>query len=1100
MAETNRVVTEITIDARGSAAGSADYVRAMAVAQAAVDRLMDREAKLAAGAGKATDMLMVQSASIGRVAASWDRLRASIDPVTRAEVAAARELNRAMLTADSAVKRGVTSQQDAARVISALRQKQIVDIDAVRQAQQRLNSTMADTPVIAANQNRRGSVNQFNTSNVAAQFQDIAVTSAMGMSPLQIALQQGTQLSAVLGQQGAAGAARTLGAALLSIVSPVSLITIGLVGAAAAAIQYFSKSKAETKSLDDVLKEHEKAIGRVRDLWGEAADERSKYGRESTGAVTFGLENNLAELVKRLRDANKTTMFGGGDIGEAVTAAINKNMDLTGLGAREFRGTTLFKTLQIDFEALQKATIQGRPDVLGLIKHLEEIGQTSSNAGIKAIAADAIAALAPFKDLAEAIQAADRELKRLFNDRGPNGMLLSRGQTNRDDMGNLALFEAQEAIAAARRRAAAQAQLESLLARSPAEKAAAARSAAGAQYNDNESAAARADRIDIAGKLALAEAEKALAEARRDRARSLEETLASQQLELGLIGQTVGEVARLRMEYDLTSKLREEAARNGIEADQKEIDLIKQKAAEYGRYAEEIARTNLLREVQFERDQLFRSAGDQSIASRLRGAGLPVDLNSDIARAIRENQRIEELRAGIRGFFDDFLAGLMQGDSFGKALGNAILNALNRVLDKVLDNLVKSIVNSLVGGATGGGSGSGIVGAILGAIGLGGNSGGSSGADPWGALRDVTSGSNVSRLFSPANSNQDMSIFRQAISAIESAGSGGYSALGPWTKGDRAYGAYQVMGANIPSWTKQALGNSMTPSQFLADPRAQDSVFDHYFGKSLSKYGNPQDAASVWFTGKPLSGGAGAKDVLGTSGSVYVDKFNAQLDKLGGTADKATGGIGKLGSAGANATQGLQQAAGSLAGLSQQIQTFMASAQGGGSSWFQNLAGMFGGAGGAFSFMGGISPLATADILSGSWGLFHDGGVAGCATRFRAGVDPRIFNGAPRYHNGTPGAGLGPDEVPAILRRGEPVFKSFAHARQVVGGGNKVNININNLGGASVQAEAREEADGTTSIDIVVDRVVADKLSRRGTAANSVLRTQYGAREALKRR
>lgn len=1092
----NQVVTELTIDARGAQQGSAEYVRAMAVAQAAVDRLMDREAKLAAGAGKATDMLMVQSASIGRVAASWDRLRASIDPVTRAELAAARELNRAMLTADSAVKRGVTSQQDAARVISALRQKQIVELDAVRSAQLRLNSTMSDTPVIAANRNRGyANDNRFNTANVAAQFQDIAVTSAMGMSPLQIALQQGTQLSAVLGQQGAAGAARTLAAALFSVINPVSLITIGLVGAAAAAIQYFSKSKTETKSLDDVLKEHEKAIGRVRDLWGEAADERSKYGRESTGAVTFGLENNLTELVKRLRDANKTTMFGGGGIGEAVTSAINKNMDLTGLGAREFRGTTLFKTLQIDFEALQKATIQGRPDVLGLIKHLEEIGQTSSNAGIKAIAADAIAALGPFKDLAEAIQAADRELKRLFNDRGPNGMLLSRGQTNRDDMGNLALFEAQEAIAAARRRAAAQAQLESLLARSPAEKAAAARSAAGAQYNDNESAAARADRIDVAGKLALAEAEKALAEARRDRARSLNETMASQQLEISLIGQTVGEVARLRMEYDLTSKLREEAARNGIEADQKEIELIKQKAAEYGRYAEEIARTNLLREVQFEREQLFRSAGDQAIASRLRGAGLPVDLNSDIARAIRENQRIEELRAGIRGFFDDFQAGLMRGDSFGKALGNAILNALNRVLDKVLDNLVNSIVNSIVGGSAGSGSGAGIVGAILGAIGLGGNSG-SSGGDKWGGLRDVTS--NVARLLSPANSNQDMSIFRQAIKAIES--SGNYSALGPWTNGDRAYGAYQVMGANIPSWTKQALGTSMTPSQFLGNPGAQDSVFDHFFGKSLSKYGNPQDAASVWFTGRPLSSGAGAKDILGTSGSAYVDKFNAQLDKLGGAADKASGGIGQLGSAGANATAGLQQAAGGLSGVAKQLQSFMASAQGGGSSWFQNLAGMFGGVGGAFNFMSSISPLATADILSGSWGLFHDGGVAGYATRFRAGVDPRIFNGAPRYHNGTPGAGLGPDEVPAILRRGEPVFKSFEHARQVVGGGSDVYVNVNNNAGDEIGVKHRKNEDGTTSIDIIVDRVVADKLSRRGTAANSTLRSQFGAREALKRR
>ena len=58
-------------------------------------------------------------------------------------------------------------------------------------------------------------------------------------------------------------------------------------------------------------------------------------------------------------------------------------------------------------------------------------------------------------------------------------------------------------------------------------------------------------------------------------------------------------------------------------------------------------------------------------------------------------------------------------------------------------------------------------------------------------------------------------LFRQAIANIESRGSGGYSALGPLTKkGDRAYGRYQVMGDNLPSWTKEALGRQLTPDEF----------------------------------------------------------------------------------------------------------------------------------------------------------------------------------------------------------------------------------------------------------------------------------------------
>lgn len=56
-----------------------------------------------------------------------------------------------------------------------------------------------------------------------------------------------------------------------------------------------------------------------------------------------------------------------------------------------------------------------------------------------------------------------------------------------------------------------------------------------------------------------------------------------------------------------------------------------------------------------------------------------------------------------------------------------------------------------------------------------------------------------------------MPSYANAIANIESRGSGDYGARGPQTaSGDRAYGKYQVMGANIPSWTQAALGRSMT--------------------------------------------------------------------------------------------------------------------------------------------------------------------------------------------------------------------------------------------------------------------------------------------------
>jgi len=109
----------------------------------------------------------------------------------------------------------------------------------------------------AANQNVRGMQGAAgHVGNLAAQFQDIGVSAAMSMSPMQIALQQGTQISAVLGPMGAAGAVRALGQAFLTVISPVSLVTIAIVGLAAAGLQLVDWGKLAASvltALADVL-------------------------------------------------------------------------------------------------------------------------------------------------------------------------------------------------------------------------------------------------------------------------------------------------------------------------------------------------------------------------------------------------------------------------------------------------------------------------------------------------------------------------------------------------------------------------------------------------------------------------------------------------------------------------------------------------------------------------------------------------------------------------------------------------------------------------------------------------------------------------------
>lgn len=121
--------------------------------------------------------------------------------------------------------------------------------------------------------------------------------------------------------------------------------------------------------------------------------------------------------------------------------------------------------------------------------------------------------------------------------------------------------------------------------------------------------------------------------------------------------------------------------------------------------------------------------------------------------------------------------------------------------------------------------------------------------------------------------------YRQSIANIESSG-GNYRLIGPETKGDRPYGKYQVMGANVGPWTKEALGREMSPAEFLKNEAAQDAVFDKKFGQYVEKYGE-KGASEAWFGGEGSVGKPGRKDILGTSVGSYGQRFIQGLNNGG---------------------------------------------------------------------------------------------------------------------------------------------------------------------------------------------------------------------------
>lgn len=65
-----------------------------------------------------------------------------------------------------------------------------------------------------------------------------------------------------------------------------------------------------------------------------------------------------------------------------------------------------------------------------------------------------------------------------------------------------------------------------------------------------------------------------------------------------------------------------------------------------------------------------------------------------------------------------------------------------------------------------------------------------------------------------------------------------------------ALGKYQVMPANIPSWTKKALGHSVSTTEYLNSPQEQEAVAHTILGGYYAKYG-PAGAAAAWYSGQP---------------------------------------------------------------------------------------------------------------------------------------------------------------------------------------------------------------------------------------------------------
>jgi DNA-binding protein YbaB len=170
--------------------------------------------------------------------------------------------------------------------------------------------------------------------NLVAQFNDIGVMLAAGQNPLILAIQQGTQISQVLGAQGggAAGAVRALGQGLLGLLSPTNLLTIGAVAAGAAFIQWLTSSGEGAASLEDQLAALKDAVDAVREgSTQSAADLRAEFGALTPEVLRLQAELQGLRIRDLMAEASGAVALLRGEISSLFDFDFSVEADLATL-------------------------------------------------------------------------------------------------------------------------------------------------------------------------------------------------------------------------------------------------------------------------------------------------------------------------------------------------------------------------------------------------------------------------------------------------------------------------------------------------------------------------------------------------------------------------------------------------------------------------------------------------------------------------------------------------------------------------------------------------------------------------------------------------
>ncbi len=496
----------------------------------------------------------------------------------------------------------------------------------------------------AANQNRASS--RGNLGNIAAQFQDIAVSAQMGMGPLQIALQQGTQLAAVLSSMERP--VQGLGAAFLSVLSPASLLTIGIIALVAAGLQ-----------MVDWAKLAQSALMAVADVLETVAP----YAIAAAAALALIYAPSIVVGIVNVIAVLSRLIVAAGTVAASFTAAWLAAMGPVGWVIAGFSAVLAAAIIfrdemqQIFGRDIVAGAKTGANFVIGsFVAAYHDIkflwGQFPNVIGAAAIGA-ANAVIKAMTDMVQRGAGLIDSFASKANQWLPEGMQLGTiGDLGLDKDFQFANKYAEELAAAADKR---NGQIASDLSADYLGDfgGAIARGASAATSKLKELAASLTEVDEKSKKRTGGKSEQ---EKYSDIVAAAERQIAALEAERDAIGLTEQAAAALRYETQLLN-----------EAQQRGISLTDAQKSELSSLAQVMA----------------------SIEEETRQMGIALDFAKEVTG----------------GFFDDFFAGIENGKSVWASFGDAALGVLDRIADKLLNDVLDAVFQVSGAGAGAGGGG-----------------------------------------------------------------------------------------------------------------------------------------------------------------------------------------------------------------------------------------------------------------------------------------------------------------------------------------------------------------------------------------------------------